>query len=92
MRLIIDIPDEELTKTIKDSIRETASEIASEKIYSRFTDSNDFNHRTYTLIREAIREVLKNDKERLAKIAVDAAAVSIKNEAVKKYLKKQVVE
>ena len=88
MQITIDVSEEELKEVFKDAVHD----LVRQKVYSRYRDDDEFNHRTYLVIRESIREVLKNDKEHLAKVAVDAAAVSIKNEAVKKYLKKLVAE
>ena len=78
MKIVVEIPDEEITAAVK--------EIVTERIAKEIT-SGWYAGREYRRdIKEVVREVIKEDKENLADRAVAAAAKSIENSAVKKML------
>lgn len=89
MKITVELSDDELKEIFGKAVYDAVYDDVSKDI--KMYD-NKFKYSIRTMAKEIIREVIKADKETLAKLAVEAAAVSIKNEAVKKYLKNQVVE
>lgn len=89
MKITVELSDDELKEVFGKAVYDAVYDDVSKDIKKRY---GNFNYSIRNMAKEIIREVIKADKEILAKLAVDAAAVSIKNEAVKKYLKNQVVE
>lgn len=89
MKITIDFSDDEMKKIFEDAVYKR---VLDELYRDNFAEEKQWRYGIRNIIKSSVREVLKEDKEHLAKLAVEAAAVSIKNEAVKKYLKNQVVE
>lgn len=83
MKITIEIPDEVIEEEVKNRvIDEMAKRIIGE---SRTAEKYTYRH----AIKDIVREVIKEDKDNLAKRAVEAAAVSIENRAVKKAMTKK---
>ena len=78
MKIVVEIPDEEITTAVKEIVAERIAKEITSKWYAGLEYRRD--------IKEVIREVIKEDKENLADRAVAAAAKSIENSAVKKML------
>ena len=89
MKITVELSDDELKKIFGKAVYDAVYDDVSKDIK---TYDNKFKYSIRTMAKAVIREVIKTDKETLAKLAVEAASVSIKNEAVKKYLKNQVVD
>jgi len=89
MKITVELSDDELKEVFGKAVYDAVYDDVSKDIK---TYDNKFKYSIRTMAKEVIRELIKADKEVLSKLAVEAAAVSIKNEAVKKYLKNQVVE
>ena len=89
MEITVELSDDELKEVFGKAVYDAVYDDVSKDIK---TYDNKFKYSIRTMAKEVIRELIKADKEVLSKLAVEAAAVSIKNEAVKKYLKNQVVE
>ena len=85
MKITVELSDDELKKIFGKAVYDAVYDDVSKDIK---TYDNKFKYSIRTMAKAVIREVIKADKETLAKLAVEAASVSIKNEAVKKYLKK----
>lgn len=77
MKITIDIPNEE----IKEAVVEKVSEVLAKEMLEQNYGDALFYRRT---IKECIREVIKSDISELSDRAVEAAAKSIENRAVKK--------
>ncbi|MBR7080172.1 MAG: hypothetical protein IKI40_06595 [Treponema sp.] len=90
MKITVEFTDDE----VKEIFKEAVYKRVVDELYKQgnFTEEKGFRYGIRNIIKESIRSILKDDKEHLAKLSVEAAAVSIKNEAVKKFLKNQVIE
>lgn len=89
MTLTIEIDEQEIADTVKELVVDrAATQIHREMI----GNGEHFRYQYHTLVREIIREVLKDNYDVLAKEAVDAAAKSIENRAVKNKLLKALEE
>ena len=89
MKLTIEIEEQEIIDTVK----ELLCERAAKQVYGEMIGNGEhFRYQYHTLVREIIREVLKENYNMLAKEAVDAAAKSIENRAVKNKLLKALEE
>lgn len=86
MKITVELSDDELKEVFGKAVYDAVYDDVSKDIK---TYDNKFKYSIRTMAKEVIREIIKADKETLAKLAVDAAAVSIKNEAVKRFLKSQ---
>lgn len=78
MKIVVEIPDEEITAAVKEIVTERVANAITSEWYAGREYRRD--------IKEVVREVIKEDKKNLADRAVAAAAKSIENSAVKKML------
>ena len=85
MTITIEIDEQELFESVKAQvIADAAKQVEQDLFKSEF---GNYHRNIYRQeVKEAIRDVIKENKEDLAKRAVNAAAVSIRNTALKKKL------
>lgn len=85
MTITIEIDEQELFESVKAQvIADAAKQVEQDLFKSEF---GNYHRNIYRKeVKEAIRDVIKENKEDLAKRAVNAAAVSIRNTALKKKL------
>lgn len=88
MKITVELSDDELKEVFGKAVYDAVYDDVSKDIK---TYDNKFKYSVRTMAKDVIREFIKADKETLAKLAVDAASVSIKNEAFKKFFKSQEV-
>ena len=82
MKVTVEISDEEIMEEAKRMITEKISE----RIRAEYMNSERYCYRN--VIKECVREAIKQDIDNLSDRAVMAASKSIENRAVKKLLSK----
>ena len=85
MTITIEIDQQEIIESVKAKVIESAAEQVEHDLFQ--SEYSNFHRNVYRKeIKDAIRDVIMENKADLADRAVNAAAVSIRNTALKKKL------
>ena len=89
MKITIEINEKEIEKTVMELV---CDKMATQLHKEMIGNGERLSYRYHTLVREIIREVMRENYDALAIEAVNAAAKSIENRAIKNKLLKALEE
>ena len=84
MKIIVEADEQEIIDEAKEKVADWIAKKLEQELFGR----NSISYHFHNEVREITREILKSHYDELAKEAVDAAAVSLSNRAIKSKISK----